>query len=81
MKWRKGGKKGAKNGRPRPGHSHLPFFVPFFAPFFFFFCISPELHVGPHFFRCSTFFVLLIEKGKKNRAKNEENGEKGEKGR
>jgi hypothetical protein len=39
------------------------------------------LHVGPCFFRCSILFVLLIEKGGKNRAKNEENGKKGEKGR
>jgi hypothetical protein len=39
------------------------------------------LHLGPRFFRCSTLFVLLIEKGKKNRAKNEENDKKGEKGR
>jgi hypothetical protein len=68
-----------EKGRPRPGRSHLPFFMPFFAPFFF--CISPELHVGPHFFRYSTLFVLLIEKGKKNRSKNGENEKKGEKGR
>jgi hypothetical protein len=40
----------------------------------------PQNCVGPHFFWCSTLFVLLIEKGKKNRAKNEENGKKAEKG-
>jgi hypothetical protein len=38
------------------------------------------LHVGRRFVWCSTLFVLLIEKGGKNRAKNEENGKKGEKG-
>jgi hypothetical protein len=42
-----------------------------------FFPFLPELHVGPCFFRSSTFFALLIEKGEKTRAKNGENGKKG----
>jgi hypothetical protein len=37
------------------------------------------LQVGPRFCWFSTLFVLLIEKGGKNRAKNEENGKMGEK--
>jgi hypothetical protein len=41
----------------------------------------PELHVGSCLFLFSTIFftLLLIEKGRKNQAKNEENGKKGRK--
>jgi hypothetical protein len=82
MKWRKGGKKGTKKGGKREsqkGVSQPPFFVPFFCALFFFF-ISPELYVRPHFFWCSTLSVLLIEKRGKNWAENKENGKKGGKG-
>jgi hypothetical protein len=41
---------------------------------------SVNVSVGPRFFRFSTFFALLIEKGGKNRAENKENGKKGRKG-
>jgi hypothetical protein len=82
MKGRKGGKKGTKKGgkrEPQRGGGLIPtlFCAPFRALLFPF---PPELHV-PRFLWCSTLFVLLIEKGGNNRAKNEENGKKGEKGR
>jgi hypothetical protein len=75
MKWGKGYKKGAKKGGKRDPQTRA-FTVALFCTFFFPF--PPELRVGPcFFFRFSTLFVLLIEKGgKKNRAKNEENGKK-----
>jgi hypothetical protein len=81
MKWRKGAKKGAKKGGKRERQPR-GFTVTLFRVLFrhFFFSISPELQVGPRSFRFPTLFVLLIGKGKKNRAKNEENGKKGEKG-
>jgi hypothetical protein len=31
----------------------------------FLFSFSPELHLGLRLFRCSTLFVLLLEKGEK----------------
>ncbi|KAJ7215624.1 hypothetical protein C8J57DRAFT_1483121 [Mycena rebaudengoi] len=39
--------------------------------------LEPDLHVGPRCSWFSTLFVLLIDKGGKNRAKNEKKGEKG----
>jgi hypothetical protein len=78
MKWGKGCKKGAKKGGKRDPQTRA-FTVALFCTFFFPF--PPELRVGPcFFFRFSTLFVLLIEKGEKNCAKNKENGKKGEKG-
>jgi hypothetical protein len=72
---KKGGKRG-QSGAFTPAPFHILFRALFYSHF------PPELHVGPRFFRCSTLFVLLIEKGKKKkRAKNEENGKKGGKGR
>jgi hypothetical protein len=70
--------KKVEKGSTSLGVSQLPFFASFFVHFFF--SISPELRVGPRSFRFPTLFVLLIGKGKKTRAKNEENGKKGEKG-
>jgi hypothetical protein len=61
----KGSQKEWKKGAPERGfHTYL------FFPF------PPELQVGPRVLWCSTLFVLLIEKGEKNK----ENGKKGEKG-
>jgi hypothetical protein len=57
---------------------HSPEYHPFSCPFFFF-SFPPELHAEPSF-RFSTLFAPLIEKGRKNQAKNKDNGKKGEKG-
>jgi hypothetical protein len=81
MRWGKGAGGGAKKGAKRerqPGGFTVALFRVLFRSLFF--SISPELQVGPRSFRFPTLFVLLIEKGEKNRAKNEKNGKKGEKG-
>ena len=70
-------RKGWEKGAPARGFTVALFGTLFCALFFPF---PVELQVGHRFCWCSTLFVLLIEKGKKNRAKNEENGKKGEKG-
>jgi len=66
MKWRKGGKKCARKGGKRE-HQTGGFTVALFRALFhtLFFPFLPKLHVGPHFFRFSTLFALLIEKGTK----------------
>jgi hypothetical protein len=81
MKWVKGGKKGTKKSGKRESQTGVftvaLFHTLFSCPFIF---ISPRIGCRTPFFpRFSTLFVLLIEKGKKTRAKNEENGEKGTK--
>jgi hypothetical protein len=63
--------------REQKGSEPGGFTVARFRVLLFYFSISPELQVGPRSFRFPTLLVLLIEKGEKNRAKNEENGEKG----
>jgi hypothetical protein len=81
MQWRKGAKKGAKKGGKK-GAPARGFTIALFGSLFraLLFPFPAELQVGPHFCWSSTLFVLLIEKGKKNRTKNKENGKKGEKG-
>jgi hypothetical protein len=70
----KGCQKGWKKGPPDQGIHSSPFLHLFFS-------ISPRIACRTlFFFRFSTLFVLLIEKGEKNCAKNKENGKKGEKG-
>jgi hypothetical protein len=66
-------KRVGKGSSSRGFHSS-PFGYPFLHPFL------AELQVGPRFCWSSTLFVLLIEKGGKNRTKNEENGKKAKKG-
>jgi hypothetical protein len=78
MQWRKGAKKGWKNGVPARDFTVALFGTLFRALFFPF---PVELQLGPRFCWSSTLFVLLTEKGgKKIWAKNGENGKKGEKG-
>jgi hypothetical protein len=63
-------------GAPAGGFTVALFGTLFRAIFFRF---PAELHVRPRFCRFSTLFVLLIERGGKDWAKNEENGKKSEK--
>jgi hypothetical protein len=58
---------------------HSPEYHSFSCPFFFFF-ISPRIACKAQFFSVFYPFAPLIEKGRKNQAKNKDNGKKGEKG-
>jgi hypothetical protein len=77
MQWRKGAKKGVKNGGKK-GAPAGGFTVALFGTLFcaLFFPFLAELQVGPCFCWASTLFVLLIEKGEKNRATRAKKDEK-----
>jgi hypothetical protein len=72
----KGLEKGWKKGAPAGGFT-VAILAPFLAPFF---SVSRRIVARTPFLLVFYPFVFLIEKGGKNRAKNEENGKKGEKG-
>jgi hypothetical protein len=66
-------KKGSQKEWKKSGKRELQargFTVALFHTHTLFFLFLRELHVGPRFLRFSTLFALLIEKGKKNWAKN-----------